>query len=358
MNSTFYVSDPTALGAPWYYTSAPSLIPGIHDKYLSLASPIIMYWTLSIFFHLLDNYSHCPPFSWMGVERYRIHDSEEMKSRNKATPGEVLGAVIFQQVIQTMAGYWWIPDDTQHPPAMSLAEHGQAMQGYAPWVLRVLQVLLGDVTAAWLIKSYGNHLVYWVYWWIVPTLQTFLAFFVIDTWQYFMHRLFHVNKFLYRHFHSVHHRLYVPYAYGALYNHPLEGFLLDTTGAGLAEFIARSSIRQTALIFGFASAKTVDDHCGFSLPWDPLQFFYRNNARYHDIHHQTYGLKYNFSQPFWIHWDIILGTRWDKPNRPLAAEKRALAAAEAKRQAGSPSPSNGSDLSEDSGVAMEVNKED
>lgn len=185
-----------------------------------------------------------------------------------------------------------------------------------------------------------------------------LQSFVIDTWQYFMHRLFHVNKFLYRHFHSVHHRLYVPYAYGALYNHPLEGFLLDTTGAVLAEIISYSSVRQTTLIFGFASAKTVDDHCGFSLPWDPLQFMYRNNARYHDIHHQTYGLKYNFSQPFWIHWDIILGTRWDKPNRPLAAEKRALALAEAKRQAGSPSPSNDSNLSEDSGVAMEVNKED
>ena len=58
---------------------------------------------------------------------------------------------------------------------------------------------------------------------------------VLDTWQYFLHRAMHVNKFLYKHLHSVHHRLYVPYAYGALYNHPLEGFLLDTLGALLAE---------------------------------------------------------------------------------------------------------------------------
>ncbi|KAG9018009.1 hypothetical protein FRB90_012677 [Tulasnella sp. 427] len=360
MNSTLHlsVSDPTALGAPWYYTSAPSLIPGMQDKYLSLASPVVMYWAVSLFFHFLDIYSLHPPFSWMNVEKYRIHESEEMKSRNKVTPGEVLGAVIFQQVIQTAAGYWWLSDEVDPSQTMSLAEHGRAMQRYVPWILRVLQVLLGDITAARVMKSFGGHLLYWVYWWIVPTFQILLAFFVIDTWQYFMHRLFHVNKFLYRHFHSWHHRLYVPYAYGALYNHPLEGFLLDTTGAMLAEMFAGSSIRQTAFIFGFASAKTVDDHCGFSLPWDPLQFLYKNNARYHDIHHQHYGLKYNFSQPFWIHWDIILGTRWDKPNRPLAAEKRAMAEAQTKRLTGSPAPSNDSDLTVDSGVAMNVNKED
>lgn len=45
----------------------------------------------------------------------------------------------------------------------------------------------------------------------------------MDAWQYAMHRAFHENKFLYRNFHSHHHRLYVPYAYGALYNHPVEG---------------------------------------------------------------------------------------------------------------------------------------
>ena len=33
-----------------------------------------------------------------------------------------------------------------------------------------------------------------------------------------------------QHMHSHHHRLVVPYAYGALYNHPLEALLLDTLG--------------------------------------------------------------------------------------------------------------------------------
>jgi sphinganine C4-monooxygenase len=97
----------------------------------------------------------------------------------------------------------------------------------------------------------------------------------------------HVNKFLYRHIHSVHHRLYVPYAYGALYNHPLEGFLLDSVGAVLAESLAHLSTRQTILLFTISTMKTVDDHCGYSLPWDPLQWFSQNTADYHDIHHQV-----------------------------------------------------------------------
>jgi len=97
----------------------------------------------------------------------------------------------------------------------------------------------------------------------------------------------HVNKFLYKRFHSWHHRLYVPYAFGSLYNHPVEGFLLDSVGAVLAETLMRMSTRQAMLLFTFSTLKTVDDHCGYNLPWDPLQLLSGNNADYHDIHHQV-----------------------------------------------------------------------
>ena len=97
----------------------------------------------------------------------------------------------------------------------------------------------------------------------------------------------HMNTYLYKKLHSVHHRLYVPYAFGALYNHPLEGFLLDTLGAGIAEFIVGMSTREAMFLFTVSTLKTVDDHCGYSLPYDPLQMFSPNNADYHDIHHQV-----------------------------------------------------------------------
>lgn len=78
-----------------------------------------------------------------------------------------------------------------------------------------------------------------------PTLSSAIRHsFILDAWQYFFHRLFHLNTFLYRHVHSVHHRLYVPYAFGALYNHPLEGFVLDSLGAVVSEAGARMTTRQ------------------------------------------------------------------------------------------------------------------
>lgn len=97
----------------------------------------------------------------------------------------------------------------------------------------------------------------------------------------------HVNKFLYRHFHSWHHRLYVPYAFGSQYNHPVEGFLLDALGAVMAEAVSGMTTRQAMLLFSFSTFKTVDDHCGYRLPFDPFQLITGNNADYHDIHHQV-----------------------------------------------------------------------
>jgi sphinganine C4-monooxygenase len=112
-------------------------------------------------------------------------------------------------------------------------------------------------------------------------------------------------------FHSRHHRLYVPYAFGALYNHPFEGFLLDTLGTGLAFLASQMTIRQSIWLFTFSTIKTVDDHCGYAFPWDPLQLITGNNSAYHDIHHQSWGIKTNFSQPFFTIWDRFMGTQWE-----------------------------------------------
>lgn len=102
----------------------------------------------------------------------------------------------------------------------------------------------------------------------------------------------------------------MPYAYGALYNHPFEGFLLDTLGTGLAYLLAGMTVRQSMWFFTCSTIKTVDDHCGYALPFDPLQHLTSNNAGYHDIHHQSWGIKTNFSQPFFTFWDKFLGTMW------------------------------------------------
>lgn len=90
------------------------------------------------------------------------------------------------------------------------------------------------------------------------------------------------------------------------------------------------TIRQAALLFAFSSLKTVDDHCGYKLWFDPFQVLFANTADYHDIHHQAFGIKRNFSQPFLYvvrrthrsyadympfhstNWDRLLGTHMSR----------------------------------------------
>lgn len=274
---------------PFYHCSKEHLIDGIPDRFVALASPIVAYWSLSLFFHYLDL------SGWKWLEKYRIHESEEAKSKNLVSRSHVVRAVFVQQVIQTLIGLLWMSEER------TSSNHAKGM-----WEIETLfqYPCLGKLGRAAL-----PQLAYMIYWWIIPIGQLLFAMFAIDTWQYFLHRLMHTNKFLYRHFHSWHHRLYIPYAFGSLYNHPFEGFLLDTLGAVFAERLAGMTTRQAMVLFTVSTVKTVDDHCGYNLPFDPLQLLTRNNADYHDIHHQAIGIKSNFAQPFFVHWDALLGTR-------------------------------------------------
>ena len=97
----------------------------------------------------------------------------------------------------------------------------------------------------------------------------------------------------------MHHRLYVPFAFGSLYGHPFEGAILDGLGAGLSHTIAGMTERQAIFLFGFATYKTVDDHCGYYFPWHPVHMAFGNNSDYHDIHHQV-------CESLIIHWVFSL----------------------------------------------------
>ncbi|KAG5645720.1 hypothetical protein DXG03_005415 [Asterophora parasitica] len=292
--------------APFYYIYETRLIDSVPDHYLALAAPVVAYWSLSLVFHFLDI------SGWKWLDKYRIHDSAEVQSRNRATRSEVVWAVLLQQLIQTVLGLFWLNDEAE------AANHAESMQAIAGHLQPLVLSAVGQKEAGPVLAD----LVYYVYWWGIPTCQFLCAMFIIDTWQYFLHRLMHVNKWMYKKFHSVHHRLYVPYAFGSLYNHPLEGFLLDSLGAALAELVTGMTTRQAMLLFSFSTFKTVDDHCGYSLPFDPFQLITGNNADYHDIHHQTIGIKSNFSQPFFIHWDTLLGTRMTRKDIELRKQKQ------------------------------------
>ncbi|GMM37608.1 sphingosine hydroxylase [Saccharomycopsis crataegensis] len=263
------------------YVTRPSLIEGIPDSILGLIAPVAIYWLMSTFFLIIDHYELS--------EKYRIHPSEEEAQKNKATFHEILKDVALQHFIQTVAGLglFYFED----VPLTGFENH-------AMWEWKQKLPFL----PSWAI--------YHLYWYGFSAIKIVIAFGIIDSWQYWLHRWMHINKYMYKHYHSRHHRLYVPYAFGALYNAPLEGFLLDTCGTGFAMLLTNLTPREALVLFTFSTMKTVDDHCGYAFPYDPFQIIFPNNSIYHDIHHQAFGIKTNFSQPFFTFWDTLNGTQY------------------------------------------------
>ncbi|KAK4668737.1 Sphingolipid C4-hydroxylase sur2 [Podospora pseudoanserina] len=341
----------------------PDLLPFISDFWLSIILPHVAYWVVSGIFHLIDTYDLFP--------QYRLHTPEEISQRNLASRWEVARDVVLEQILQVATGAF-----------LNLTEAKQmtGSEGYdvAVWARRIriaqraLPNMLGLVglnarglsekvalggypllagalaggdypfLTTELVVEGGKKVVMetvpafavWevvlaklMYWVVVPGFQMWVAVAVMDTWQYFWHRAMHVNKWMYTNWHARHHRLYVPYAYGALYNHPVEGFVMDTLGAGIGYKLSFMTNRMGMLFFVTSMMKTVDDHCGYKLPWDPLQHITSNNAAYHDIHHQSWGIKSNFSQPFFTIWDKWLGTKWEGDVQLKYERTRANAAA-------------------------------
>eukprot|EP01018_Ginkgo_biloba_P031122 Gb_30408 [translate_table: standard] len=228
------------------------------DEALGTFLPIVVYWLYSGLYYIIQP-----------LDGYRMHTLKEEKIRNLVSESTVVKGVLLQQSFQAVVAL------------LLFAVTGQAAGETGTSVQPSL---------------------------MVQARQFVIAMLVMDTWQYFAHRYMHHNKFLYRHIHSQHHKLIVPYAFGALYNHPLEGLLLDTVGGALSFLFSGMTPRTAIFFFSFATIKTVDDHCGLWLPGNPFHIIFQNNTAYHDIHHQLYGTKYNFSQPFFVIWDKILGT--------------------------------------------------
>jgi sphinganine C4-monooxygenase len=209
-------------------TPKPDLLPFVSDFWLSILAPHIAYWAVSMVFHVIDVFDLFP--------QYRLHTPAEILQRNHVTRWECARDVILEQVIQVFT-----------VALMSLSEPTQmtGMEEYdvAVWATRIrlaqraLPTVLGFIglnavsisknvaathplLAGALAGGYYPSLtttldgsshsgavpafVAWemalakmIYWAIIPALQIFVASVVQDAWQYWMHRAFHVNKWMY-----------------------------------------------------------------------------------------------------------------------------------------------------------------
>lgn len=311
------------------------------DAFIQAALPVVGYWVVSLIFHAIDV---CDLFP-----QYRLHTPAEVLKRNHVSRYEVLRDVVLQQIIQIIASFSLSIFDeplTTGKEGWDVAWYAQKIrvaQRAVPYVLSAVGVnptalagkvaasqpmlssvllggkypeliqtvtLAGEQTVAPAFASWELAAASFVYWYGIPAIQFTAAVIIMDAWEYMLHRAMHMNKWLYVTFHSRHHRLYVPYAYGALYNHPIEGFALDTLGAGLSYLLTGMTMRQSMWFFTGSTIKTVLDHGGYEFPYDPLNWIFPNNAAYHDIHHQSWGIKTNFSQPFFVYLDRIGGTMY------------------------------------------------
>lgn len=207
-------------------TPIPDLIPGISDAYIFPILPVAIYWILSMIFHIIDVYDIWP--------QYRLHTPEEITKRNHVSRYEVARDVVIQQIIQV--GMSLVLDATEERQMTGKEEYDVAV-----WATRIrlaqraLPPVLGflGLNAAAISKNMaashpllagalaGGHypfltatslsgsssvpiFAHWemwlaktIYWIVVPGLQLFAASVILDTWQYFLHRLMHVNMWLY-----------------------------------------------------------------------------------------------------------------------------------------------------------------
>ena len=215
---------------PTYHLNPlPPLIAPVPDKLLTLLLPVAAYWVLSMVFHWIDTKDY--------FSQYRLHTPAEVLKRNHVSRWEVVRDVLIQQVVQTIVGTllgMTEPDDFFGKDDYNVvvwARRIRIMQKAVPGLLSLVSVnatglaknlagshpmLAGFISGgqySFLTETVvlGNGLqasvpafTGWeiilakvLYWYTVPALQFGLAILIVDTWQYFLHRAMHMNKWLY-----------------------------------------------------------------------------------------------------------------------------------------------------------------
>ena len=130
-----------------------------------------------------------------------------------------------------------------------------------------------------------------------------------DAYFYFFHRLLHVNPYLYRTIHKVHHRAFAPFPLEYIYVHPLEWMLgAVAIPVGLITIFALNGSISVHAFWAFAFWRNfheIDIHSGLSSSIGKMIPFY-GTTEHHDRHHmkKTQG---NYASTFTM-WDRLLNT--------------------------------------------------
>ena len=184
---------------------------------------------IGLVFHYIDTHRL--------LAKYKLHTPAEDLRKNRATRQDVIKFALLQQAAQCALGYWMADDQELHIPddymvaswakrirffqslsyqwlntvSMQLFSIEIYPKGYdslttaafsprtfappAPNVSHILDTRIGQVSAP--LSALEMVTAKTAYWVLVPVLQYIAAMFLADSMQYFTHRAFHVNKWLY-----------------------------------------------------------------------------------------------------------------------------------------------------------------
>jgi len=237
----------------------------------TILGPMVLYWILGGMFYLFDR------LGWF--LSYKNKSEWKTRHKNNVSMLSVIKMVLFQQLIQCV------------------------ISTYINMVL-IVQPTLNDYGNSDIVDSYYSFSMNA----IVNCLKIIFGLLLVDTYQYWVHWYMHVNSWLYLKIHCVHHRLVIPYAIGALYNHPLEGLLMDIVGTGAVILLFQMNVYTQLIFTCILTSKTIFDHSGYRIP--VLDYIFSNNSAYHFIHHELTRIKFNLQQPCFIFWDRWRGTQW------------------------------------------------
>ena len=208
----------------------PPLLPWIPDFHLSLLLPVLAYWWISLIFWFIDKKDY--------FSQYRLHTPAEFKQRNRVSVGEVLRAVVSQQLIQAGLGllisHVLGTGDTYGREeydialwtrrihrarnvvlyvlmAMGIDGHllVEKLDGFSislsplvPWLRTDLSITmvksqLDQETKAG-VPGWEILLAKAMLWVVEPAARFGIAILFSDAWQYFWHRAMHCNRWMYR----------------------------------------------------------------------------------------------------------------------------------------------------------------
>ena len=121
--------------------------------------------------------------------------------------------------------------------------------------------------------------------WYVIVLQVVFFIYLDDALYYIMHRSMHRSRWLFKHVHSVHHRVRTPWAITGHYMHPAE-YVATGTLMLVGPALVGCHVGVLWLWIVIRQWEAAEGHCGYDLPWSPTHLLPGGDgARHHDFHH-------------------------------------------------------------------------